>query len=102
MSLVFFAQTAEARGFEPPVPFDTQSFQDCRLSRSRTLPSKLRIAHYKAKIKLFCLILIISVFPFLHINTLSELFLSRFHVFGLVFIYSLISPRDLSLRIIWS
>ena len=38
MSLVFFAQTAEARGFEPLVPFDTQSFQDCRLSRSRTLP----------------------------------------------------------------
>lgn len=29
---------AEKRGFEPPVPFGTQSFQDCTINRSDTSP----------------------------------------------------------------
>jgi hypothetical protein len=32
------SHVAERKGFEPLVPCDTQSFQDCRLNRSRTSP----------------------------------------------------------------
>lgn len=56
-----FFQLAEREGVEPSIPFGITAFQAIALGHYATSPSKCRIAYYKAKIKLFGLILVIDV-----------------------------------------